>query len=394
MAPRRSIQSLLAVAVALLTGPALADQQRVVFTLQGAGSSAAELSYDLGTPADGACGLSGAGAQCFFAPDAGHPFALYDGQLGTLAVAQIVQLVGNALGSQTTSLVLSLSATDQGGNGYLYEAQFTIATPAWPPPAALQALPPGAAGSGFRVNGSDQIDESFTVATAPASGLVWADQWNFALIYFPGDVVAYSGGLWLARQTNTFRLPAADSDSWEAMITASAGLAGPTGPAGATGPAGPAGPQGAIGATGPAGAPGLAGPPGAAGPIGPQGSPGSTGPQGARGVAGPAGPPGPALLPTKTLASDSIISPAEQAEILLVDAQRGPVVIHLPAPSSVPNGKYYYVKKIDGSRNEVFLDAALMGARIDRSPHLILDETMEAVGVATDGSEWWLISRR
>lgn len=153
--------------------------------------------------------------------------------------------------------------------------------------------------------------------------------WNSNTTYQRGDVVTFTNGVSIAKQTVSGVAPmeflSADGvkqagDNWQLMMAIAppltggtggggegeVGPMGPQGPAGAdgkdgaVGPEGPQGPAGANGADstvpGPQGIQGEVGPKGDVGlpgEVGPKGDIGNTGPQGETGPAGPAGAEGP-----------------------------------------------------------------------------------------------------
>jgi hypothetical protein len=154
-----------------------------------------------------------------------------------------------------------------------------------------------------------------TGATGPAgpngSSVIWNGEWDQLMIYFPLDMVSYSGNSYICISSPIggppYTPPNLDTNNWDLMTqnitgptgsqgetgaTGSQGETGATGSQGIQGEIGPTGPQGEVGATGSQGEVGATGPQGEIGPTGPQGEVGATGPQGIQGELGATGPQG------------------------------------------------------------------------------------------------------
>ena len=134
--------------------------------------------------------------------------------------------------------------------------------------------------------------------------------WNSNTTYQRGDVVTFTNGVSIAKQTVSGVAPmeflSADAmkksgDSWQLMMAIAPPLTGSVGgggegvpgPQGPRGPVGPQGIPGKDGLPGKEGAQGPAGPAGAVGPQGPEGPQGKAGLPGKDGVKGDTGPIGP-----------------------------------------------------------------------------------------------------
>jgi len=73
---------------------------------------------------------------------------------------------------------------------------------------------------------------------------------------------------------------------------------------------------------------------------------------------------------------------------LLCDATLADLTITLPAASTV-TGRFYNIKKVDGSRNLVTIDATT--DTIDGSSTVIITAQWTTITVQSDGSNWWII---
>ena len=75
--------------------------------------------------------------------------------------------------------------------------------------------------------------------------------------------------------------------------------------------------------------------------------------------------------------------------LVLADATSGAITLTLPAVASA-NGAYIIVKKVDVSANAVTIDGN--GAEtIDGATTKALTAQYDAVTVACDGSQWWIV---
>jgi hypothetical protein len=163
--------------------------------------------------------------------------------------------------------------------------------------------------------------------------------WNSNTTYQRGDVVTFTNGVSIAKQTVSGVAPMEflsaegmkqSGDSWQLMMAIAPpltggtggggeGSVGPQGPAGPRGPIGPKGDTGPAGPTGPQGPAGTNGKDGAVGPAGPQGPIGADstvpGPAGADGAEGPMGPKGDVGLPGEVGPKGDIGNTGPQGEV-------------------------------------------------------------------------------
>jgi len=234
-------------------------------------------------------------------------------------------------------------------------------------------------------NGFWQIPTSGGTATFMRDGAFTALQ---AIGYFNGSVYVSDSG------------DGTRAHIWRVDLgTGAPGPTGDTGPQGATGPTGPTGPKGPTGDTGPqgdTGPTGLTGPRGPTGDTGPQGiigPQGAIGPTGPTGAMGSTGQTGPQLLPTRLIASDTVLTGAAGEIVIVVDASVGSVTVHLPSPAAVPPGRFYFIKKFDRTFHPVVVDAGLMGSTVDGAATSTLFLPKQVFGVVSDGSAWLAISQ-
>ena len=98
-------------------------------------------------------------------------------------------------------------------------------------------------------------------------------------------------------------------------------------------------------------------------------------------------------MPTRLVASDTVLTGAGGETVILVDAALGSVTVHLPSPAAVPPGRFYFLKKMDRTFHPVTVDAALMGSTVDGAPKRALFLPTQVLGVVSDGTAWWAISQ-
>lgn len=96
---------------------------------------------------------------------------------------------------------------------------------------------------------------------------------------------------------------------------------------------------------------------------------------------------GTAVLPVVTKTSGYTATTSDG--IILCDASGGSFSVTLPAAAS-NTGRRYYVKKIDATANIVTVDGNGVET-IDDSATVLLSSQYDAVTIACDGSEWWIL---
>lgn len=118
-----------------------------------------------------------------------------------------------------------------------------------------------------------------------------------------------------------------------------------------------------------------------AGPQGPRG------PAGADGATGPAGPAGGDTTVTRRAASYTEVA-TNGTNVSLCDATDGDITANLPAAAA--NTGLFYVKKTDGSANQVIVNPA-GAATIDGGATAVLANQNEAITLVSDGTNWSIL---
>jgi len=80
---------------------------------------------------------------------------------------------------------------------------------------------------------------------------------------------------------------------------------------------------------------------------------------------------------------------AEDNEVILCDASTKDITVNLPEASESVD-KYYYIKRIDGSANSVFIDG-YDDEEIDGNEIVEITVQNTSLHVVCDGGEWWII---
>ena len=75
--------------------------------------------------------------------------------------------------------------------------------------------------------------------------------------------------------------------------------------------------------------------------------------------------------------------------VVTVDASSAAVTLTLPIAANV-SGRYYVIKKIDSSANNVIIDAN-GSETIDGALTNIISAQYDSVSVISDASQWWII---